>query len=100
VTLQLLWEEHRAVHPVGYGYSRYCELYRAWEARLSPTMRQSHVAGERLFVDYAGTTLEVIDTSTGEAMTVQLFVAVLGASSFTRCRQGACLPESDTDRGI
>jgi transposase len=46
-------------------------------------MRQSHVAGERLFVDYAGTTLEVIDASTGEAMTVQLFVAVLGASSFT-----------------
>jgi transposase len=42
VTLQLLWEEHRAVHPGGYGYSRYCELYRAWETRLSPTMRQSH----------------------------------------------------------
>ena len=77
VTLQLLWEEHRAVHPGGYGYSRYCELYRAWEARLSPTMRQSHVAGERLFVDYAGTTLEVIDASTGEAMTAQLFVAVM-----------------------
>lgn len=83
VTLQLLWEEHRAVHPGGYGYSRYCELYRAWEARLSPTMRQSHVAGERLFVDYAGTTLEVIDAATGEAMTAQLFVAVLGASSYT-----------------
>ena len=61
MTLQLLWEEHRAAHPDGYGYSRYCELYRAWEARLSPTMRQSHVAGERMFVDYAGTTLEVID---------------------------------------
>ena len=83
VTLQLLWEEHRAVHPGGYGYSRYCELYRIWEARLSPTMRQSHVAGERLFVDYAGTTLEVIDGTTGEAMTAQLFVAVLGASSYT-----------------
>jgi transposase len=82
VTLQLLWEEYRAVHPDGYGYSRYCELYRAWEARLSPTMRQSHVAGERLFVDYAGTTLAVIDASTGEAMTAQLFVAVLGASSY------------------
>jgi transposase len=67
VTLQLLWEEQRAVHPDGYGYSRFCELYRAWEARLSPTMRQSHVAGERLFVDYAGTTLEVIDASTGVA---------------------------------
>jgi transposase len=83
VTLQLLWEEHRGVHPDGYGYSRYCELYRAWEARLSPTMRQSHVAGERMFVDYAGTTLEVIDPSTGEAMTAQLFVAVLGASNYT-----------------
>ena len=55
--------------PHGYGYSRFCELYRAWEARLSPTMRQTHVAGERLFVDYAGTTLEVIDGVTGEVMT-------------------------------
>jgi transposase len=83
VTLQLLWEEHRAVHPDGYGYSRFCELYRAWEARLLPTMRQSHVAGERMFVDYAGTTLEVIDASTGVARTAQLFVATLGASSYT-----------------
>ena len=83
VTLQLLWEEHRAVHPDGYGYSRFCELYRAWEARLSPVMRQSHVAGERLFVDYAGTTLEVIDASTGEVRTAQMFVAALGASSYT-----------------
>ena len=46
-------------------------------------MRQSHVAGERMFVDYAGTTLEVIDASTGEALTAQLFVAVLGASNYT-----------------
>jgi hypothetical protein len=94
VTLQLLWEEHRAVHPNGYGYSRYCELYRTWEARLSPTMRQSHIAGERMFVDYAGTTLEVIDPSTGEAMTAQLFVAVLGASNYTYAEatwNSACL---------
>jgi transposase len=83
VTLQLLWEEHRAVHSDGYGYSRFCELYRAWEARLSPTMRQNHVAGERMFVDYAGTTLAVIDASTGEARWAQLFVAVLGASNYT-----------------
>ena len=75
VTLQLLWEEHRAVHSDGYGYSRFCELYRAWEARLLPTMRQNHIAGERMFVDYAGTTLTVIDASTGEARTAQLFVA-------------------------
>jgi transposase len=83
VTLQLLWEEHRAVHPEGYGYSRYCELYRAWEGRLSPTMRQLHVAGERMFVDYAGTTLEVVDGTTGEVHVCQLFVAVLGASNLT-----------------
>ena len=83
MTLQLLWEEHRAAHPDGYGYSRYCELYRAWEGRLSPTMRQSHIAGERLFVDYAGTTLTVVDGLSGEARTAQLFVAVLGASNYT-----------------
>src|SRR3954470_3677499 len=56
VTLQLVWEEYRATHPDGYGRSWFCELYRAWEGRLSPTMRQAHVAGEKLFVDYAGTT--------------------------------------------
>src|ERR1700745_1964240 len=83
VTLQLLWEEHRGVHPDGYGYSRYCELYRAWARRLSPTMRQHHVAGERMFVDYAGTTLDVMDATTGEVRDCQLFVAVLGASNYT-----------------
>jgi transposase len=83
VTLQLLWEEHRSTHPDGYGYSRYCELYRAWERRLAPTMRQHHVAGERMFVDYAGTTLEVMDGTTGEVRVCQLFVAVLGASNYT-----------------
>jgi transposase len=83
VTLQLLWEEYRTVHPDGFGYSRYCEIYGDWKARLTPTMRQSHVAGERMFVDYAGTTLAVIDGLTGEVKTAQLFVAVLGASSLT-----------------
>ena len=83
VTLQLVWQEHRAVHPDGLGYSRFCELYSAWNGRLSPTMRQTHVAGERLFVDYAGTTLSVIDGTTGEVFTAQLFVATLGASSYT-----------------
>lgn len=83
VTLSLLWEEYRAVHPDGYGYSRFCELYRRWQGRLSPTMRQVHVAGERMFVDYAGATLEVIDGLSGEVREAQLFVAVLGASSYT-----------------
>ena len=83
VTLQLTWEEYREAHPDGYGYSRYCYLYRSWEQRLSPTMRQLHVAGERTFVDYGGTTLEVVDGTTGEVRECQLFVAVLGASSYT-----------------
>ena len=72
VTLQLLWEEHRAAHPDGYGHSRFCEKYHEWKLRLSPTMRQTHVAGERLFVDYAGNTLEVIDGTSGEVRTAQL----------------------------
>ena len=88
VTLQLVWEEHRVAHPAGHGYSRFCELYRSWEGRLSPTMRQSHVAGERLFVDYAGTTLEVIDGSSGEVLTAQL--AATGARSPSRGKYKSC----------
>jgi transposase len=83
VTLTLLWEEYRAAQPDGYRYSRWCELYRDWESRLSPTMRQAHPAGERLFVDYAGQTVEVIDAKTGEITPAQIFVAVLGASNYT-----------------
>ena len=68
---------------MGFGYSRFCELYRAWKGKLAPTMRQNHVAGEKMFVDYAGATLEVIDPFTGEVQTAQIFVATLGASSLT-----------------
>ena len=67
VTLMLLWEEYRAEHSDGYGYSRFCELYRGFEEKLSPTMRQTHVAGEKLFVDFAGATVPVvIDRRRGE----------------------------------
>jgi transposase len=83
VTLMLLWQEYRAQNPKAYGYSRFCELYRDWESRLSPTMRQVHPAGERLFVDYAGQTVDVIDGATGEVRSAQIFVAVLGASNYT-----------------
>jgi transposase len=82
VTLQLVWEEYRAVHPDGYSRSRFCELYRVWEGRLSPTMRQAHVAREKLFVDYAGTTIDVVDAATGEAHACQLF-SQLSASRAT-----------------
>jgi len=83
VTLMLLWEEYRQREPDGYRYSRWCELFRAWESRLSPTMRQAHPAGERMFVDYAGQTVDLIDGSTGEIRPAQIFVAVMGASNYT-----------------
>ncbi|MBT8429580.1 MAG: IS21 family transposase, partial [Gammaproteobacteria bacterium] len=83
VTLALLWEEYRAVHPDGYGYSRYCELYTRWEGKLSPVMRQRYAAGETLFVDYSGATIDVVCPETGEVRQAQLFVAALGASNYT-----------------
>jgi transposase len=83
VTLALLWEEYRAGSgPDGFGYSWFCDLYREWAGRLKPTLRQVHVAGERLFVDFAGHGMEVIDAATGEVRRAEIFVAVLGASSF------------------
>ena len=83
VTLQILWEEYRAVYPDGYGYSRFCELFRGFEQRLSPTMRQEHVAGDKVFVDYSGKKIAIVDRRTGEIREAELFVAVLGASNFT-----------------
>jgi transposase len=84
VTLSILWDEYIEQHPEGYRYSRYCELYRGWEGKLSVTMRQTHLGGDKLFVDYAGDTVPVvIDRLTGETRDAQIFVAVMGASSFT-----------------
>ncbi len=83
VTLLLPWEEYRTGQPEGDGYSRFCDLHAAWRGRLSPTMRQTHPAGERLFVDYAGQTVDVIDGATGEVRPAPVFVAALGASNYT-----------------
>src|SRR5512135_1690298 len=83
VTLALLWEEYRVGAPDGFGYSWFCDLYREWVGGLKPTLRQVHVAGEKLFVDFAGQTMDVIDGQTGEVRQAEIFVATLGASSFT-----------------
>jgi transposase len=85
VTLSLLWEEYRGGTGAqdGFGYSWFCDLYRDWVGRLKPTLRQIHTAGERVFVDFAGHTMEVIDGATGEVRRAEVFVAVLGASSYT-----------------
>ncbi|ASY61174.1 IS21 family transposase [Sinorhizobium sp. CCBAU 05631] len=83
VTLLMLWEEYRSVHPDGYGYSRFCELFRLFEQRLSPTMRQEHAAGDKAFMDYSGKRVPIVDRKTGEVREAELFVGVLGASSYT-----------------
>ena len=84
VPLALLWDEYIERNPEGYRYSRFCELYRSWEGKLSVTMRQTHGGGDKLFVDYAGDTVPVIvDRLTGETCQAQIFVAVLGTSNLT-----------------
>lgn len=83
VTLLLLWEEYQAGDPKAFRYSRFCELYQAWRQTVAPEMHQTHRAGEKLFVDYAGMTATVTDRHTGEPREVQVFVASLGASSYT-----------------
>ena len=83
VTLQLLWEEYRQANPDGYRYSRFCELYQRWRSKLDVVLRQEHKAGEKMFVDWAGATIPIYDRHTGEAWQAPLFVATLGASSYT-----------------
>ena len=95
VTRALLWQEYRAQHPEGYGYTWFCVSFEAWKARVSPTMRQAHAAGDKVFVDYAGDTMDVFDPQTGAAQPMKLFVAALGASSFVYCeaRPSESLPD-------
>ena len=83
VTLQLLWEEYLQVHPGGYRYTQFCELYRQWAKRLRPSMRHVHRAGEKTFIDFSGKRPSLVDRRTGELRPVELFVSVLGASSLT-----------------
>jgi len=83
VTLMLLWQEYKEIHPQGYQYSQFCHRYRQWAAKIDPVMRQEHRAGEKLFVDYAGQTMPVYDLHSNQMREAQIFVAVLGASNYT-----------------
>jgi len=84
VTLTLLWEEYlQAVGELGYQYTAFCTRYRDWAGMLKRSMRQIHRAGEKLFCDYAGPTVPIIDARSGEIRPASVFVAVLGASSYT-----------------
>ena len=84
MTLQLLWEEYGERYPEGfYSYNHFCRLYKTWLKCQKPSMRQNHKAGEKLFVDYCGPTMNIVDSTTGECRTAQVFVAVMGASNYT-----------------
>lgn len=83
LTLMLLWLEYKEREPDGYQYSYFCERYALWHKKLDISMRQEHRAGDKLFVDYCGQTLPIIDPATGEIRDAQVFVAVLGASNYT-----------------
>jgi transposase len=84
VTLLLLWQEYREIHGEdGYSYSQFCEQYRRWRKKLKRSMRQRHRAGEKTFIDFSGKKPHLVDPDTGEENPVELFVGVLGASSYT-----------------
>lgn len=94
MTILLAWEEYAQAHPHHYSYTHYARLFRAWRAKQQLSMRQFHVAGEKLFVDYCGPTMSVVNPRTGEIRSAQVFVAVMGASSYTYAEatwsQGLC----------
>jgi transposase len=83
VTLQLLWLEYKEAHPDGLQYSQFCARFRQWKGGVDRVLRQAHKAGEKVFVDFAGQTVEVICRETGEVRPAQIFVGVLGASNYT-----------------
>ena len=83
VTLLLLWQEYKTEQPHGVQYSQFCVHVARWRGKQDAVLRQYHAPGDKLFIDYAGTTMEVIDRLTGEVRTAQIFVAVMGASNYT-----------------
>ena len=96
MTKQLAWEEYREVHGRnGYSYSQFCHRYRTWLGRQQRSMRQNHIAGEKVFIDYCGPTMPVVDAHTGTFISAQIFVAVLGASNYTFACASASQKEAD-----
>ena len=85
VTLLLLWREYRDIHPNGLSYSQFCFCYQSYRKTIDPVMHQIHKAGEKTFVDYAGTKMEWIDSFTGEIHYAEIFVGALGASQLIYC---------------
>lgn len=95
VTREKLWKEYMEKHPDGYRYTRFCILYTLWQRKVNPVMHMVHKAGDKLFVDFAGNKLEIVDPDTGEIQEVEVFVAILGASQLTYVE--ACMSQKKED---
>jgi len=96
--MMILWEEYREINREGYDYSRFCDLLRGFERRLSPVIPQHHVAGEKAFVDYSGERIAIVDPTTGEIHEAEIFVDVLGASNLTYAETTWTRQLADWDR--
>ena len=83
VTFELLWQEYKEQHPDGYGCSQFKEYYYKYKRKLNPSMRQTYIAGEKMFVDYSGLTVPILNMHIGEIQKVQIFVSVLELSGYT-----------------
>lgn len=83
VTIHHMWEQYFKDNPDGLQCSQFRHYYKIWGKRVNPVMHMNHKAGDKMYVDYAGKTLSIIDKDTGEITEVQFFVAILGASQYT-----------------
>jgi transposase len=83
VTLLRLWQEYREQHPDGYSYSQFCYHFQLWRSSSELTMHIDHKAGDKMFVDFTGKKLQIVNKQTGELKDVEVFVAILGASQLT-----------------
>ncbi len=95
VTLQRLWEEYRTEHADGYGYSQFCFHFQQWRGSCKLTMHLEHKAGDKMFVDFTGKHLSIVDRETGEIKDVEVFVAILGASQLTYVEASASQKKED-----
>lgn len=83
MTKKKLWTEYRANHPDGYSITQFCHYYNIWKKTSSPSLHMNHQAGDKMFIDFTGQKMNIVDKKTRERRTVEVFVAILGASQYT-----------------
>lgn len=100
VTRQLMWKEYISKHPGGVGRSQFSEHYNRWCKKANPVMHINHKAGDKMFVDYAGKTLPIVNRESGEVIEVQFFVAILGSSQYTYAEATASQEKEEFIRSV